>query len=221
MGKSDICLAVGGPTGLGFLSTIHPDSVSSVLPFDEQVASGASKLGFELVPEVADCRFLLSFRFGRIFTANELHRVDIPLNIHPGWLPRYRGMRPSFWALYEQGVAGVSIHRVEERIDAGVIYHREMVPYDSSTTGGQLAVLINDLEIRLAQTYLGYMQDDALPPPLEIKEPLGRLRTLDQFVTLRDNPPLDSMEPEQIHRLVRALSHPQYAPPPWAGAWMR
>ena len=52
--------------------------------------------------------------------------IDVPsqglLNIHGALLPHYRGVMPSFWMLANgERVAGVSIHFVDEQIDAGAI----------------------------------------------------------------------------------------------------
>lgn len=42
------------------------------------------------------------------------------VNLHPSLLPRHRGPMPAFWMLAEDpAAAGVSLHRLAERIDAG------------------------------------------------------------------------------------------------------
>jgi methionyl-tRNA formyltransferase len=52
--------------------------------------------------------------------------IDVPshgmLNVHGALLPHYRGVMPSFWMLAnDERLAGVSIHFVDEQIDAGAI----------------------------------------------------------------------------------------------------
>ena len=44
-------------------------------------------------------------------------------NMHNGILPQYRGAKSEFWALYrnEPEMVGVTIHRIEERVDTGEI----------------------------------------------------------------------------------------------------
>ena len=43
------------------------------------------------------------------------------LNLHPSFLPHNRGMHPYYWSIVENTPAGVSIHFIDERIDAGRI----------------------------------------------------------------------------------------------------
>ena len=52
--------------------------------------------------------------------------IDAPrlgcINIHNGKLPRYRGMLPNFWQMYDgQPTSGTTVHRMNERIDDGAI----------------------------------------------------------------------------------------------------
>lgn len=51
------------------------------------------------------------------------------VNIHPSYLPDYRGPCPVFWALmHDEGELGVSIHQMTRRIDAGKVLWQEKVP---------------------------------------------------------------------------------------------
>lgn len=44
------------------------------------------------------------------------------INIHHGKLPRYRGMMPNFWQMYNnEKTAGITIHRINSKIDDGEI----------------------------------------------------------------------------------------------------
>lgn len=50
-------------------------------------------------------------------------------NSHSGALPRFRGMMPTFWTLFEgEPVATVTVHRMAERIDAGEIWRQGTIP---------------------------------------------------------------------------------------------
>lgn len=47
------------------------------------------------------------------------------VNIHPGYLPDYKGTSPVYWALVNsEKYAGISIHKIDEGIDTGPIYKR-------------------------------------------------------------------------------------------------
>jgi len=216
MSRSLITLALGGKLGLEFLTSIEPRSGVNVVPGDALVASAASRLGFKVSKSVPESSYLLSMRFPRILNSVELERVQQPVNIHPGYLPMYRGMRPSFWAIYENGPAGVTVHKMKPRIDSGPIYTRELVPYGPLTSGGELQVAISIVEVERAKEFWKYMSDGYLPEPIYVDEPEGVLRTLSDFVYMRDNPPLEILTPDQVLRLVRALSHPEFDLPTWA-----
>lgn len=51
------------------------------------------------------------------------------LNVHPGYLPDYRGVASSFWAMLKgENFGGVTIHFMMEKLDSGDIIEREKVP---------------------------------------------------------------------------------------------
>jgi methionyl-tRNA formyltransferase len=50
-------------------------------------------------------------------------------NSHSGDLPRFRGVMPTFWTLYEnEPDATVTVHKMAERIDAGEIWSQRRIP---------------------------------------------------------------------------------------------
>jgi methionyl-tRNA formyltransferase len=50
-------------------------------------------------------------------------------NSHSGDLPRFRGLMPTFWTLYEnEPRATVTVHKMAERIDAGGIWRQSRIP---------------------------------------------------------------------------------------------
>jgi methionyl-tRNA formyltransferase len=72
---------------------------------------------------------LISVAASQVFKPELLavpHREAI--NIHTGTLPKYRGMLPVFWQLYDgQPTIGITIHTMTPRIDLGeVLLHREV-----------------------------------------------------------------------------------------------
>jgi methionyl-tRNA formyltransferase len=75
---------------------------------------------------------LVSVAASQIFKQQLLSvpRLDA-INIHTGTLPKYRGMLPVFWQMYDrQASIGITIHTMTTDIDLGqVLLHRE-VPLD-------------------------------------------------------------------------------------------
>ncbi len=49
------------------------------------------------------------------------------INIHPSYLPYFKGKDPNFWSILFNGPFGVSIHYVNKLIDSGAIIFREKI----------------------------------------------------------------------------------------------
>lgn len=68
--------------------------------------------------------------------------IDLPrkgfINTHPSLLPYNRGKHYNFWALVEQAPFGVTLHEVNERVDAGGIVAQRAIPYDWTDTAEAL-----------------------------------------------------------------------------------
>jgi len=58
------------------------------------------------------------------------------INLHPAYLPKYRGISPTFWVLANgEAFGGVSVHRIPNAsIDAGSILAQVKVPIVTSDT---------------------------------------------------------------------------------------
>lgn len=71
------------------------------------------------------------------------------INTHPSMLPHGRGKHYNFWALVEQSPFGVTLHRVEENVDAGEIIAQQKISYGWEDTGGSLYLKARDDMINL------------------------------------------------------------------------
>lgn len=61
------------------------------------------------------------------------------INIHPAFLPNYKGVSPIFWALAKnEKYCGISVHFMDEKIDTGLIVNRKKIPIISSDTEDSL-----------------------------------------------------------------------------------
>jgi len=61
------------------------------------------------------------------------------VNVHAGPLPRYRGMLPTFWVLYEhEDETAVTVHYMNEALDDGPIILQEAVPIPRGETQANL-----------------------------------------------------------------------------------
>ncbi len=61
------------------------------------------------------------------------------INVHAAPLPRYRGMLPTFWVLYErEPETAVTVHFMNEKLDDGSIILQEAVPIPAGETQANL-----------------------------------------------------------------------------------
>jgi hypothetical protein len=61
-----------------------------------------------------------------------------PLNLHLGYLPYNRGRAPHLWPLIDGSPAGVSLHVMDDGVDAGGIVCQERAAVHDDDTGGSL-----------------------------------------------------------------------------------
>ena len=79
---------------------------------------------------------LVSAYFSQILGAEviQLPRLGV-LNIHPGWLPSYRGAMSYFWVLHNRSErGGVTVHWIDEGVDTGQILARRSFPIRAKAT---------------------------------------------------------------------------------------
>lgn len=113
------------------------------------VANVLRQLGIPIVPvrDVNDRMFLARLRALKVDVVMSLNcsqRVRAPLltlpaygvlNVHFGALPKYRGLFPVFHAVVNgERSFGVTVHRMDERLDNGPILLQEFVPIDDRAT---------------------------------------------------------------------------------------
>lgn len=84
----------------------------------------------EFCEQLADVDVLLSVAAPEIFDEEVLSTPTWGcLNVHTADLPNYRGMLPTFWALYHgDDEIGVTVHTMTEEIDSGEVLRQETFP---------------------------------------------------------------------------------------------
>ncbi len=85
---------------------------------------------------------IISAYFSQIIEPKILSLPKIgSVNIHPGWLPKYKGALSYFWALRnDEPYAGVTIHWMNEKLDDGEIIERKKFKIDPKATQQQVMV---------------------------------------------------------------------------------
>lgn len=72
------------------------------------------------------------------------------LNIHPSYLPQYRGPEPVYWAIADGGTeTGITLHRAVPKFDAGPIIAQAHVPIEGGDNAGTLTKRIVAAGIQL------------------------------------------------------------------------
>lgn len=104
-----------------------------------------------------DLDLLISVAASQIFKPDLLSvpRLDA-INIHTGPLPRYRGMFPVFWQMYDQRTAvGLTIHTMTPEIDLGEVLLRREVRLQGQRN---LDVVIREMKRQGALAMLELLQ---------------------------------------------------------------
>tara|TARA_E500000178_G_C17005265_1_gene747775 strand:+ start:440 stop:1210 length:771 start_codon:yes stop_codon:yes gene_type:complete len=82
--------------------------------------------------------WLLNIWGPKIYKENFLKKFKSNLNLHPSYLPYARGKDPYFWSIYYQYPIGVSIHKMDSKIDHGKIFLRKKINLKFPFTAGEV-----------------------------------------------------------------------------------
>ena len=120
------------------------------------------------VNEFRDANVDLLLNAYSLFIINE-HVLQIPrlgaYNVHPGPLPAYAGLNSACWAiLHGEREHGVTVHRMEPRIDTGPIAYQVEFPIEPTDTG----LSLNTRCIREGVRLIMRLVDQADRDPSEI-----------------------------------------------------
>jgi len=131
------------------------------------------------------------------------------INVHASLLPKYRGAAPAQWAIVQgERVTGVTLMRLNERMDAGDILLQREVPIDEEDTGESLLARLGVVGAELLKEGLEAMRHG----PLVGRPQDDREATYAPRITKADGAIVWSMPAEAIVRRVRAFY-------PWPGCW--
>lgn len=80
-------------------------------------------------------KIIVSIASPQILRMEVIDSVKYAINIHAALLPEYRGMMPSFWVLARgEKKTGVTVHRINERIDGGAIILQKTIDISPQDT---------------------------------------------------------------------------------------
>lgn len=157
----------------------------------------------------AQCDVALSLNWVTVVGAEAcgLFRHGI-LNVHAGDLPRYRGNACPNWAILNgESVVGLTVHRMlPDQLDSGPILLKAFHAIDESTYIADIYQWLNDAVPQLCHVALTRLRDGAAGFIDQDPNPATWLRC---YPRRPEDGLIDWHRPSrEIHRLVRASSHP-------------
>jgi methionyl-tRNA formyltransferase len=148
--------------------------------------------------------------YGKLIPNSLLEIPKYRLNVHPSFLPKYRGSAPIHWPILNGDTeTGVSIIDIAEKLDAGDIYYQEKIAIDPRTDAAALTSELARLSYGVLKKVLAQVKDGQLRgvPQNEAEATLApQLSKPDGEVSFA------GMTAEAIDRKVRGLQ-------PWPGAF--
>ncbi len=137
------------------------------------------------------------------------------INLHPSWLPAYRGAEPLLWQIADnQEFIAASIHRLTDEYDCGAILAQYKMPRPRATDKASL--------LRLADTVLGHtLLTDVITELTENPNSCGveqmsddgtRYASRESSDSFGERVPLDTLTAETVWDLSHYFGH---CPMPW------
>ncbi len=91
------------------------------------------------------------------------------LNVHPGWLPVYRGAMAYFWVLKNGSEsAGVSVHWIDEGVDTGVLIARRSFIIQPGMTQQRVLAITAVIGARLLKRIGAKLLSGDMPKAIEV-----------------------------------------------------
>lgn len=91
------------------------------------------------------------------------------LNIHPGWLPLYRGVMTYFWVLKNSNEkAGVSVHWIDEGVDTGALVARRSFNIEPGMTQQRVLTITAIIGARLLKRIATKLLSGETPETIDV-----------------------------------------------------
>jgi methionyl-tRNA formyltransferase len=154
---------------------------------------------------VQNSSLAVSALFGHLIPARIISHFGANIiNLHPSLLPLGRGADPIPWAIIDNQKQGVTIHVLEEELDAGPIVSQFELDVGFDMTSGQIYEMAM---IKLLQLFKEFILD--LPDKFDIRPQLGKMsyHKREELLSLRaDLADKPNLEVEKALRIIQALT---------------
>ncbi len=125
------------------------------------------------------------------------------INFHPSLLPKYRGAAPVQWSIINgDPFTGVTVQRINERLDAGDIILQKRVDVDENITSAELFSRVLPVGADLVSMAIEGLDDKTIEPEVQNEEDATYCGKID-----RETAHIDwNLKNYEIHNLVRGLN---------------
>ena len=152
---------------------------------------------------------LLSAGYRHIVPKSALEAADIALNCHNSYLPHARGANANVWSIIEDGPAGVTIHEMVEKVDAGPIIAQRKVPVYPDDSGKDIYIRLIDAMVGLLEEEWPSIQDGTYSTKQNpISE--GTYHTTDDFDSVCELNLESEKKVIELINILRALTFPPF-----------
>lgn len=213
MKKVDLFL--GSDLGSWVLEQVSPESTGCIITLDQSIADIARekkhRVLFGDIHQMAydPSELGISVHYRQVLKALFISRYKKIYNLHPGYLPWGRGYFPVFWALWEDAPAGATLHEITAGLDKGPIVMQKEVFYTEEDTGYSLFQRVREAEKEIFLSAWRRIQNEEVLPAIP-QEGKGTYHSKKEFVEFRDSFDWHGKTTDELIKLLRCLSFPEY-----------
>lgn len=156
-----------------------------------------------------DITVLFSVNFGFLFPLYFLNMFIEAINLHTGYLPWNRGSQPNVWSICEETPAGVTLHRMTEKLDHGTILKRKKIEVFSRDTGKSLYERLQRLSVDMIPFFCSLVREEKKINEIN-EDNNGSYHSSSDFEKLKKIDLDEILSVRTFLNRLRALSFPPY-----------
>ncbi len=149
-------------------------------------------------------KFYVSVAFPFVLSRKVLDLVELPINIHTGALPRYRGHHPLSAAfLNDEPVQATTVHFMVEEVDAGQVLMQDFIYVSNEDTIVTVRQRLIELSLKLILIVIQQVSDGTHYAKNQVGEIIWAPKRLPEDSRLTFEQPS-----RYLHNFIRSLSDP-------------
>ena len=160
----------------------RPNQIDSITTEDLALANNISFVRYDGKSELVECDFYLITGAGLL--PSKIVKNKKIINCHPGIIPSARGLDSFKWSIYNYIPLGITLHYINEEVDAGQIISIVRTPIYSGDSLMTLARRHYELEIDVLSNFTYYLSN-SLTESFPIQDPHRRMSAETEAVMVR------------------------------------